>query len=97
MRLTKLKTEEDIAEDKRKERELLKVLFPDSTEEEQSRMKTTVYHSKYKLDDELNSHPLERALDKLGEIEDLEETIDFSKEFDLIDFLEYIAKIQKFN
>lgn len=97
MRLTKLKTTEDLEEDKRKEQELLKVLFPGSTEEERSRMKTTVYHSKYKLADELNSHPLEMALEKLGKIEDLEEVIDFRNEFDLIDFLEYIAKLQNIN
>lgn len=97
MRLTKLKTEEDIAKDIKKDQELLKVLFPDSTEEERSRMKVNVYHSNYKLDDELNSHPLEMALDKLGEIEDLEEAMDFNNEFDLIDFLECIAKLQNTN
>lgn len=85
---------EDLEEDKRKEQELLKALFPDSTEEERSRMKTTVYRSKYKLDDELNSHPLEMALEKLGKIEDLEEVIDFCNKFDLIDFLECIATLQ---
>lgn len=95
MRLTKLKTTEDLEEDKRKEQELLKVLFSDSTEEERSRMKTTVYRSKYKLDDELNSHPLEMALEKLGKIEDLEETMDFSDEFELIDFLEFFVRVQR--
>lgn len=95
MRLTKLKTTEDLKEDKKKEQELLKILFPDSTEEERSRMKTTVYYSKYKLDNEFNSHPLEMALEKLGKIEDLEEAMDFSDELGLIDFLEYFVRVQR--
>lgn len=93
MRITKLKNAEDFEEDKKKEQELLKVLFPDSTEEERSRMKVNAFHSKYKLDGELNSHPLEMALEKLGQIEDLEEALGFNDEWDVIDYLDYLAKI----
>ena len=93
MRITKLKTAEDLEADKKKEQELLKVLFPDSTEEERSRMKVNVFRSKYKLDDELNSHPLEMALEKLGNIEDTEEALGFGDECDLIYFLELLVKM----